>query len=212
SWTYILDQKRIQSKQTAVEVAVEQVCAIVPQLEGRPVLTSDRYYSCAPFLIGTKEIQADKLLRLKRNRVFYRRPPEPSGKRGAPRKHGDRFQCCDPSTHGDPDETWQGKDEKGKSIQVSAWHQLHLRQARDIEVTVIRVVRETDAETQRAARESWFLWEGQDPLPLSQVWAGYRRRYSQEHGYRFKKQDLLWEQAHLRTPEQFERWSHIVAF
>lgn len=212
SWTYILDQKRIESKQTAVEVAVEQICAIVPQLGCRPILTSDRYYSCAPFLIGTKEVQADKLLRVKRNRVFYRRPPVPTGKRGAPRKHGERFKCCDASTHGNPDETWQGEDEKGKSIQVSAWHQLHLRQARDIEVTLIRVVRETDAETKRAPRESWFLWQGKTPLPLSQVWSGYRRRYSQEHGYRFDKQDLLWERPRLRTPEQFERWSHIVAF
>jgi DDE superfamily endonuclease len=212
SWTYILDQKRIESNQTAVQVAVEQICAIVPQLGYRPILTSDRYYSCAPFLIGTKTVQADKLLRVKRNRVFYRRPPVPTGKRGAPRKHGDRFQCSDPSTHGDPDECWQGEDEKGKSIQVSAWHQLHLRQARDIEVTLIRVVRETDAETHRAQRVSWFLFEGQDPLPLSQVRPGYRRRYSQEHGYRFEKQDLLWQRPHLRTPEQFERWSHVVAF
>src|SRR5262249_35081285 len=80
SWTYILDQKRIASTQTAVQVAVEQICAIAPQLGCRPILTSDRYYSCAPFLIGTKEAQADKLLRVKRNRVFYRRPPTPTGK------------------------------------------------------------------------------------------------------------------------------------
>jgi hypothetical protein len=33
----------------------------------------------------------------------------------------------------------------------------------------------------------------------------------QEHGYRFDKQSLMWEQPRLRTPEQFERWSHIVA-
>src|SRR5262249_16103724 len=147
--------------------------------------------SCAPFLIGTKEVQADKLLRVKRNRVFYRRPPAPTGKRGAPRKHGDRFQCCDPSTHGDPEECWQGIDEKGHPIQVSAWHQLHLRLASDIEVTLILVIRETDEETKRAPRESWFLWQGETLLPLSQVWPGYRRRYSQEHGYRFEKQDLL---------------------
>jgi hypothetical protein len=33
----------------------------------------------------------------------------------------------------------------------------------------------------------------------------------QEHGYRFDKQALMWEQPRLRTPEQFERWSHLVA-
>jgi hypothetical protein len=34
---------------------------------------------------------------------------------------------------------------------------------------------------------------------------------AQEHGYRFDKQALMWDAPRLRTPEQFERWSHIVA-
>lgn len=33
----------------------------------------------------------------------------------------------------------------------------------------------------------------------------------QEHGYRFDKQALLWTKPRLRTPEQFDRWSQIVA-
>ena len=211
SWTYVLDQQRIQSTQTAVQVAIEQVRAMVPRLICRPIITSDRWYSCAPFLLGTQDIEADKLLRLKRNRVFYRRAPQPSGKRGAPRKDGDRFQCSDPATHGEPDGHWQGTDEKGKPIEVSAWKQLHLRQARWIEVTLLRVVRLGSNPSRRQPRESWFLWQGKEPLPLSSVWRGYRRRYSQEHGYRFEKQCLLWEKPRLRTPEQFERWSQIVA-
>lgn len=40
---------------------------------------------------------------------------------------------------------------------------------------------------------------------------GYARRFGQEHGYRFDKQALLWEKPRLRTPEQFERWSLVVA-
>ena len=31
------------------------------------------------------------------------------------------------------------------------------------------------------------------------------------HGYRFLKQELLWNKAQVRTPEQFERWSLLVA-
>lgn len=211
SWTYILDQRRIASTQTAVEVAVEQIAAVVPQLAARPVITSDRWYCCAPFLLGTQQVQADKLLRVKSNRVFYRPAPPPTGKRGAPRKDGDRFQCSNESTHGEPDEQWQGKAPTGDSIQVSCWHRLHLRAARDLEVTLIRVERPIETTTKRKERVSWFLWHGQEPLPLGEVWNRYRRRYSQEHGYRFDKQCLLWERPHLRTPEQFERWSHVVA-
>jgi hypothetical protein len=32
-----------------------------------------------------------------------------------------------------------------------------------------------------------------------------------KHGYRFLKLDVLWTRAHLRTPEQVERWIWIVA-
>ncbi len=211
SWTYLLDQQRISSTQTAVQVAIAQIVAVVPQLAARPVIVSDRWYSCAPFLLGTRDVKADKLLRVKCNRVFYRPAPPPTGKRGAPRKDGDRFQCCDPSTHGDPDEQWQGSDPSGTSIQVSCWCRLHLRAAREVEVTLIRVERPIETATKRKERVSWFLWHGEDPLPLAEVWSSYQRRYSQEHGYRFDKQCLLWERAHLRTPQQFERWSHVVA-
>jgi hypothetical protein len=40
---------------------------------------------------------------------------------------------------------------------------------------------------------------------------GYVLRFGQEHGYRFDKQALLWQEPRLRTPEQFERWSLVVA-
>ena len=46
---------------------------------------------------------------------------------------------------------------------------------------------------------------------MEQVRTWYRKRFSQEHGYRFLKQDLLWTRAHLRTPEQVECWSWLVA-
>jgi hypothetical protein len=76
---------------------------------------------------------------------------------------------------------------------------------------VIRVQREAARDTKRDPRESWFVWTGQQDIPLEQVRTWYRKRFSQEHGYRFLKQDLLWTHAHLRTPEQLERWSWIVA-
>src|SRR5258708_19630929 len=48
-------------------------------------------------------------------------------------------------------------------------------------------------------------------VPLPQIAQQYRRRFSQEHGYRFLKQELLWTRVHVGTPEQFERWSWLVA-
>ena len=76
---------------------------------------------------------------------------------------------------------------------------------------MIRVTRFGATDSQRDPRVSWFLWVGQAPAPLAQVWSLYKRRYSQEHGYRFQKQALLWDQPRLRTPEQFERWTRLLA-
>lgn len=65
--------------------------------------------------------------------------------------------------------------------------------------------------TERDPRVSWFVWIGDQHADMVKVALGYVLRFSQEHGYRFDKQSLLWGEPRLRTPEQFERWSHIVA-
>jgi len=80
-----------------------------------------------------------------------------------------------------------------------------------VPVTVVRILRSRACGTKREARESWFWWLG-GPLPALEELAGlYPRRYGQEHGYRFDKQDLLWAAPRLRTPEQMERWTDVVA-
>ena len=211
SWTAVLDQQRIRSDQTSVEVAAAQLRQLAPLLGCRPIVASDRWDSCAPFLLATEGLPFDKLLRLKRKRVLYRPAPAPTGKRGAPRKDGERFQCGDPSTYGEASGSWQGSDANGHSVEVTWWTRLHLPKARHIEVTVIRVLRQRATDRPRDPRESWFLWEGSADACLSAVALGYRRRYSHEHGYRFDKQSLLWAKPRLRTPAQFERWSQIVA-
>lgn len=211
SWTAVLDQQRIRSEQTSVEVAAAQLRELALQLAGRPIVATDRWYSCAPFLLLTEGLPFDKLLRLKRKRVLYRPAPAPTGKRGAPRKDGERFQCGTPSTYGEPDGQWQGSDATGQPVAISWWTGLHLPKARHLEVTVIRVLRQQATDRPRDPRESWFLWDGASDADVPEVALGYRRRYSHEHGYRFDKQSLLWAVPRLRTPAQFERWSQIVA-
>jgi hypothetical protein len=96
-------------------------------------------------------------------------------------------------------------------VVVSCWKGLHFREVPEAEVAVIRVQRDAARDTKRDPRISWFIWTGKEDVPLEQVRPWYRKRFSQEHGYRFLKQDLLWTRAHLRTPEQVERWSWMVA-
>ena len=124
---------------------------------------------------------------------------------------GDRLQVGNPSTYGTPDGHFQGEDAKGRPIEIFWWNQLHAKEARWLEFTVARVVRPHANNSERDPRESWFAWLGDPQVDVPQVVMGYTLRFGQEHGYRFDKQSLLWEQPRLHTPEQFERWSHVVA-
>jgi hypothetical protein len=143
--TFVLDTARVSSTELATEVAARQLKAVVALLVARglcPVIIGDRWYACAPFLARMTDVAASCLLRVKSNRVFYRPAPERCpGQLGASRKDGDRFQCRDESTHGEPDEVWEGTDAKGARVQVKCWKHLHLRTARWIEVSVIQITR-----------------------------------------------------------------------
>jgi hypothetical protein len=213
--TFILDTARVASTELATEVAARQLRAVVALLLARglhPIIIGDRWYACAPFLTRLADVEAASLLRVKSNRVFYRRAPERfPGQVGASRKDGDRFQCKDESSHGEADETWEGVDAKGARIEVRCWNHLHLRTARQIEVSVIQIIRYGASGKARDPRISWFVWKGQEAAPLAQISPTYRLRYSQEHGYRFDKQELLWDEPRLSTPQRTQRWTHIVA-
>jgi len=151
-------------------------------------------------------------LRVKCNRVFYRpAPARQPGQRGPSRKDGARFQCSDESTHGEPDASWEGTDQNGRRVEVHCWNQLHLRTARSIEVSVIQVIRHGASERRRDPRVSWFVWKGDEAAPLAEISPTYRLRYSHEHGFRLDKQVLLWDEPRLRTPEQTERWTQVLA-
>lgn len=212
SWGAILSQQRLASSQTSVEVAIRQLEQLRPRLPDGVRVLADRWYPTGAFLSACQRLGVEALMRLKRNRKLYRVAPlAPGGTRGAPRKHGALFQGSKPETWGEPDEIWQGSDDAGKPIQVSAWHRLHFRQANQVLVAVYRVVRERAKGSKRDPVESWFCWVGPAPLPPCEVVSTYRYRFSHEHTYRFLKQDLFWTKVRVRTPEQFERWSLIVA-
>lgn len=211
SWTYILDNLRIPSSETAGSIAAAQLAAMVPLVSQRVLVTADRYYGSATFVRATAKVDCDKLLRIPSNRVLYYPAPARTGRRGAPKKDGARFKCDDPTTHGVPTETWSGQGEHGQRIRVTAWAGLHFKRCRQVSLMLIRVERESASGKKRDPFVSRFVWIGKERLPLNQVWPTYRLRYSEEHGYRFDKQDLLWLDPHFRTPEQFQRWTDVMS-
>jgi len=211
SWTYILDQQRVASQTTAIEVAEEQLRRLMPFLPKHVIVVVDRGYDANWLWCRCSALQINVLGRLKSNRCHYRTAPPPTGKKGCPRKDGTKLQPNDPATHGQADGEWKGTEEKGRPVEVTWWKHMHVKQARWLEMTVLRVVRPHATDKERDPRVSWFVWIGDQEADLAQIALGYVLRFGQEHGYRFDKQALLWEQPRLRTPEQFERWSQIVA-
>jgi hypothetical protein len=212
--TFILDTARVASSELVTEVAARQLRAVVALLLARglhPIIVGDRWYACVPFLTRLADGDAACLLRVKSNRVFYRPAPERlPGQLGASRKDGARFQCKDESSHSPADESWEGLDAKGARIQVRCWHHLHLRTARDIELSLIQIIRHGASGRARDPKVSWFVCKGDRPVPLADISPSYRLRYSQEHGSRFDKQQLLWDEPRLSSPQRTERWTQIV--
>jgi hypothetical protein len=210
SWTPILDQQRKSLEQTAIGVAIAQLRALKPLFGNRRVIIlADRWYGTPEFLRACHDLGYRVLIRLKSNRKLYRVPVR-RHKLGAPPKDGPLFQGKRPETHGEADEIWSEQDQMGRSTCISRWNHLHFQQDRDLDLSVIRVEREAAKGTKRDPQVSWFVMlDG--AIALSQVAGHYRRRFSQEHGFRFLKQHLLWTRVHVRTPAQFALWSWLVA-
>ena len=212
SWTYALAAQRVSTETTAAQVAFEQLQQMAPVLPATTITVLDRGYD-STWLWGQCSTLPFKgtLIRLKDNRCFYRAAPAPTGKRGRPRQDGAKLQPKDRNSHENPDGQFSGQDAKGRPIQVTWWRHLHVKTARWLALTVIQVVRPYAGNTERDPRQSWFVWIGDQQADPGQIALGYVRRFSQEHGYRFDKQALLWEKPRVRTPAQFERWTHLVA-
>jgi DDE superfamily endonuclease len=212
--TYILDTRRIPSSESACSIGALQLRELLPLLTllgVRVLLLQDRGYSNAPWLLASQDGDFDTLVRARKDQVLYRAVPVEPRRRGRPRLDGPRFKGSDPSSQGEPDADWSGTDARGQAVQVSCWQGLHLKQARHISITVIRVIREAARGSKRDPRISWFWWRGGPLPPLEDVPKLYGLRFGEEHGFRFDKQELLWATPRLRSPEQFERWSDLVS-
>lgn len=214
SWTYYLDGTRLRTGSTAAVLGAAQLASVLPHLPRRarrPVLLGDRYYGSSTFVHLIHALPCAALLRMQAHRVFYRpAPPRDPHRRGRPRRHGPRFKGSDPTTHGAPDREWQGTDARGRAVTVSAWDGLAFADDPSLTVTVLRCTRQDGPASKRHPREIWLLWDDAEPAPLAEIPDLYTRRFSVEHGFRYDKQQLLWDDPRLRTPRQMQLWSDLV--
>lgn len=211
SWAPLLDQARVPTSKTPIQVALEQLKALRPLLGERPVtVLADRAYGTPKFLRACRDLGYRVLIRLKGNRKLYRRGGVRIHKNGPTPKHGALFQGKTPQTHGEPEAHCCQQDSKGRPIRISRFGDLHFKEDPTLTVKIIEVECQSATGTKRDPRRSWFVTLDED-IPLQQIPMRYALRFCIEHAYRFLKQDLLWTAVHVRTPEQFERWSWLVA-
>lgn len=106
----------------------------------------DCEYGCAPFVLKTADIEADKLVRLRSNLCLWGAPPPYSGK-GRPRKHGDKFKLNDPQTWGEPDESLEVDDPQLGRVRIGLWKGLHFRAAASHPMLLLRIERLEEQHT-----------------------------------------------------------------
>lgn len=151
---------------------------------------------------------ADKLFRLRSNRVLYGVPNAYTGI-GRPRIHGDKFKLNDSLTWWMPDQMVEVNEPKLGQLRLRLWCHLHFRQSAKHSMHLIQVER-LNEDIVSKSRPLWLAWVGDQMPALCQFWRLYLRRFGVDHWYRFAKQRLHWTLPKLSTPEQCERWSDLL--
>jgi len=208
SWALPLLHERITSFSHPIEKAVAQLKQVCPHLPNRPLSLWDAEYGCASFVKQTADIAADKLFRLRSNRLLYGSPPPYTGI-GRPRVHGDKFKLNDLTTWWTPNCMLEANDPKLGQLHLRLWQNLHFQQSAKHPMNLIQVERLDEFGGQKS-RPLWLAWLGVEMPTLSELWRLYLRRFVIEHWYRFAKQRLHWTLPKLSTPEQCERWSALL--
>jgi hypothetical protein len=221
SWTLPVDVRRLPTSGNANELAAAQIAELTARLAAAgfaevPLFLLDAGY-CPIYLTQQLPQRAQILVRLRGDRVFFGPAPEPvPGTVGRPRKHGPRFALDEPDTWGSPDAEWTEPTPAGGTVRARAWHRKHPepRQRRKWSGTGIvegTLIRREQTHPGGHTQVWWLWWAGPEhAFDLPTLAAAYPHRFTIEHGFRFKKQDLFWTGHTPLEADQAERWSWLV--
>lgn len=210
SWALPLLHERISSGESAIQKAAVQLKQVCEQTKNPVLAVLDREYGNAAWVLASADIQADCLMRVRRNACFWSAPPPYSG-RGRPRKHGQKMKLNDSTTWIEADDTLEiNEHPRLGQVKVRQWNNFHFYRAASQSVNLILVERIKPMSNGQMFPPLWLAWVGERKLPLAKVWLQYLRRFSVDHWYRFAKQRLHWTLPNLRTPEQSQRWSDLM--
>ncbi|MGH8899136.1 MAG: transposase [Egibacteraceae bacterium] len=222
-----VDARRIPPDADTTDAAIAQVSGLVDRLDPDgpvPLFVHDAGYDPIALGVGLADTRAAVLVRIRSDRVLYTDPdPAEPGRVGRPRRHGARLACADPDSWAAADAELAADDAVYGRVRVQAWHGLHPKLSRRgrwadhdaapiVRGSVIRVeVGRLPKPTGRAVKTLWLWWSGPGSPDLDVCWRAYLRRFDIEHTYRFAKSVLGWTTPAVRTPEQADCWTWLVA-
>lgn len=219
SWSLPVDVRRVPSTQTAQEIGAEQIKTLAETraacLEALDIVAVDGKYGNSGFLRAVKGLRSGTVARLRSDRVLYHAPPAPSGKRGRPRVHGERFAFKEPDTWGDPDEGIELEDDHFGKVRLERWSGLHEKKGSDVPYDVLRA--SVHLERDQPPQAIWLAWLAPPSIPAGisfnaeTLWRAYIARWPVEPGIHFRKETLGWTLPRFQSKEACDLWTELTA-
>ena len=219
SWSLPVDVRRVPSTQTAQEVGAEQIKALaqarVDCSDALDIVPADGKYGNSGFLRAVKGLRTGIVTRLRSDRVLYQAPPPPSGKRGRPKTHGERFAFKEPETWRPPGESMELEDSHFGKVHLERWTGLHEKKGADVPYAVIRAG--VHLERSKPPAAVWFAWLAPQVIPAKfavtaeTIWRAYISRWPVEPGIHFRKETLGWTLPRFQSKEAGDRWTELTA-
>lgn len=226
SWNAPVDATRLGPTDTLTAVTLTAIDRVVVDLDrvgyaDTPGFVFDAEYD----LMALSHVWADRVHivgRLRSNQVFHADPAPEPGRRGRPRRHGDKIVLNDPATLATPDRWAELDSPRYGVVRLSAWDDRHRRLTREgfwdkhpgplpiVRGGVIRVELERLPGGGVPDRAMWLWHAGPVPLDLVTVFAAYQRRFDIEHFFRFCKQRLGWTRPAPMLPGTAQVWTWLV--
>jgi hypothetical protein len=219
SWSLPVDVRRVPSTKTAQEIGAEQIKSLseirAACLEALDIVVVDGKYGNSGFLRAVQGLRSGTVARLRSDRVLYHAPPPPSGKRGRPRVHGERFAFKELETWGDPDEVLELEDEHFGKVRLERWQGLHEKKGSDVPYDVVRA--SIHLERDKPPQALWLAWLAPPSIPMAinlnaeRIWRAYIARWPVEPGIHFRKETLGWTLPRFQSKEACDLWTELTA-
>ena len=194
--------------QTKPELAAEILRTLTAWMpDQRFTLANDELYSCRAVAAALGE-NIEMVGRMRRNAALTNAPPPPGGKRGRPRKKGEKFPSL-LEIYADSRWRWQQTVVRlGRREVVVRYKTLRAQQYGVFGARMLRVV----VVEQQGSREDFRVYFTTADQSAPWVLRTYARRWNQEVLHRELKQELGWGKGQVLSPRSVARQAPLIAF